>query len=179
MNCVVEGCSAPRAKGRQNMCGLHYQRNRKYGDPLAGQTNKGALERFLSEHVAHSGDECLPWPFGTKGNGYGHIRFHGVSMTANKAMCILAHGAAPSPQHEAAHSCGNGHLGCVNPRHLRWATRLENVHDAMRDGTSSRGERHSQSIKAAFAAFPRSARRAAKRLGIDVETLTKEASAAA
>jgi hypothetical protein len=40
----------------------------------------------------------------------------------------------------AAHSCGNGHLGCVNPRHLRWATAKENAHDELLHGRKVYGE---------------------------------------
>lgn len=50
-------------------------------------------------------------------------------------MCILAHGEPPSPEHVAAHSCGQGHEGCVNPGHLRWATVAENIADTLKHGT--------------------------------------------
>lgn len=160
MICSVDGCTAL-TKQRRRMCGAHYQRKLKYGDPLAGGTPKGALERFLRDRASYTGDDCLKWPFGDKGNGYGSLDFEGRKTTASNAMCTLAHGRRPSAKHEAAHSCGNGHLGCVNPRHLRWATRRENVHDAIRHGTQSRGPKHSAAIK--------------RGLGVPVETLTKEA----
>lgn len=163
MKCVVEGCPRERHQ-RRLMCSSHYTRKLKYGDPLAGQTRKGALLQFLREHVSYAGDDCLAWPFGNKGNGYGHLRLHKQSMSASRAMCILAYGNPPSPSHDAAHSCGKGHLGCVNPRHLRWATRLENMCDAVRAGTTSKGEAHAKAIKLG--------------LGVSVEELTKEASAA-
>jgi hypothetical protein len=50
-------------------------------------------------------------------------------------------GPSPTPRHEAAHSCGNGHLGCVSPRHLSWKTHKENMADKVQHGTLSRGER--------------------------------------
>jgi HNH endonuclease len=56
-------------------------------------------------------------------------------------MCELAYGPAPSPRHQVAHSCGKGHEGCVNPRHLRWATPKENSADMVLHGTALRGER--------------------------------------
>jgi len=37
------------------------------------------------------------------------------------------------------------HLGCINPKHLRWATRQQNALDALEHGTSSMfaaGEAH-------------------------------------
>jgi hypothetical protein len=50
-------------------------------------------------------------------------------------MCELAHGKPPSSEHEAAHSCGKGREGCVNPLHLRWATTSENHADKKLHGT--------------------------------------------
>ena len=55
---------------------------------------------------------------------------------------ILAHGEPPTPSYEAAHTCGKGHLGCTNPRHLRWATRSENHMDKNLHGTMPKGETH-------------------------------------
>jgi hypothetical protein len=57
-------------------------------------------------------------------------------------MCELVHGFAPSDNHEAAHSCGNGHLGCVNPNHLRWDTPSGNAADKYEHGTLLYGEKH-------------------------------------
>src|SRR5690606_20841041 len=48
----------------------------------------------------------------------------------------------PTPRHEAAHSCGNGHLGCCNPRHLRWASHVANMADKVEHGTHQIGEKH-------------------------------------
>jgi hypothetical protein len=56
-------------------------------------------------------------------------------------VCEQANGPPPSPIHEAAHNCGKGHEGCVNPSHLRWATPKENVADTLIHGTRNRGER--------------------------------------
>ena len=55
-------------------------------------------------------------------------------------MCILRHGEPDYPELEAAHSCGCGHEGCVNPNHLRWATRVQNAADKEAHGTVIRGE---------------------------------------
>lgn len=58
-------------------------------------------------------------------------------------MCKLKNGDPPTPDHEAAHSCGNGKHGCINPNHLRWATDAENMADTVdidlvRDGASGK-----------------------------------------
>lgn len=100
--------------------------------PNRGQ---GQSVAWIREHAAHRSDECLIWPFSTNGTGYGRLGFEGQGYYAHRFMCELVHGAAPSPDHEVAHSCGNGMRGCVNPRHLEWKTRSENHLDRRRHGT--------------------------------------------
>lgn len=89
---------------------------------------KGAAIAWLREHVTYQGDDCLTWPFSVN-RGYGHFGFEGRLHKAHRFMCELMHGPAPSAQHHAAHECGRGHLGCVNPRHLSWKTSSENAID--------------------------------------------------
>lgn len=60
------------------------------------------------------------------------LRFNGTYM------CELVHGAPPTPDHEAAHSCGKGHEGCIHPKHLSWATHSENQLDRREHGTNKK-----------------------------------------
>jgi hypothetical protein len=91
---------------------------------------KGRGATFLKSLIGHQADDCVPWPMCRDGvNGYGHVGYNGKRYWAHRLMCELAHGAQPSPKHEAAHSCGKGHEGCVNPKHLEWKTRAENQAD--------------------------------------------------
>ena len=64
----------------------------------------------------------------------------GYNTSAPFVMCTLAHGPRPSDRHEAAHSCGKGHEGCISPRHLTWKTRAENEADKVIHGTLRKGE---------------------------------------
>ncbi len=57
-------------------------------------------------------------------------------------MCELAHGPAPADKPLATHSCGNGHLGCVHPGHLRWGDLSDNYEDSVEHGTAAKGQRH-------------------------------------
>jgi hypothetical protein len=64
---------------------------------------------------------------------------------AHRVIFEMLHGSPPTSDHVAAHSCFNGAKGCVNPRHIRWATASENEQDKVASGTSNRGERHGMS----------------------------------
>lgn len=93
------------------------------------QTGNGKNFLWLKAHVSYAGDDCLAWPFSCAQSGYGRIGYMGHMWPAHRLMCVLAQGEPPTPKHVAAHECGNGHLGCVNPRHIAWKTARENQLD--------------------------------------------------
>jgi hypothetical protein len=107
------------------------------------RTLPGEKLRWIEEHLNYSGDECLIWPFpsGEK-DGYPRIRINKKNILVTRLVCQRINGAPPSLRHEAAHSCGKGHLGCVSPAHLSWKTRIENEADKIRHGTSPCGEKN-------------------------------------
>ncbi len=133
--CAIEGCTNSVAK--RGWCQAHYHRWYRHGDPLAGGTPKRELQRFLNEvALPYRGDECLVWPYSTNGVGYGQIRQGYKKLSVHRIICDAVNGPAPSEKHEVAHNCGNGHLGCCAPNHLRWATRIENRADIKIHGPS-------------------------------------------
>lgn len=139
--CKIEGCDKPAYK--RDWCQSHYKRWWRHGDPLAGGTQIGEPERYLREIVlAHEGEGCLTWPFSRNYRGYGIVRLHERRFRrVHRIVCEQVNGPAPTPEHEAAHSCGNGHLGCVHPAHLSWKTHAGNMADMAAHGSSPRGER--------------------------------------
>lgn len=143
-DCEIDGCGRPRFN--RGLCQRHYGRFLSHGDPRAGRVSPGTLTAWILNHAEHDGDECLPWPFAPGGDGHGRLKFGDRGrMVASRAMCIAAHGEPPTPKHQAAHSCGNGHNGCCNQKHLRWATGAENSADSLVHGTRARGEKHGAS----------------------------------
>jgi hypothetical protein len=99
--------------------------------------------QWLKNHVDHPSDECLTWPYALdKTTGHGSVNINRKIEDPSRVMCALVHGKPPTTKHEAAHSCGKGHKGCVNPRHLSWKTHAENMADTLVHGTSTKGERH-------------------------------------
>lgn len=144
MRCLADGCVEPSvAKG---LCKPHWHRMRRYGSPTGGKYREGAASEWLVAHVSHAGSECLTWPFGRNSRGYGAVGFRGRRVGAHRAMCILAHGEPPKANSHAAHSCGKGHEGCVNPRHISWKTPKENQRDRAAHGTHSRGQKNVRAL---------------------------------
>lgn len=138
--CSVDGCGkAARTRG---LCQSHHLRLLRHGDPHGGGAPWGAAKRFYENVVLCSDtDECVTWPFATT-KGYGVMRVDGKTQRVPRMACEHRNGPPPTPEHEAAHSCGKGHLGCVNPRHLRWATKTENMADQYTHGVRVMGEKH-------------------------------------
>lgn len=134
-SCAFPGCAGP--SRRRGLCNGHYWQSWT-GRELTPIKQRPDVRAWLAERVNYEGDECLAWPFGRSKKGYAKIK----NGWAYRVMCEMAHGPAPFPKAEAAHSCGRGKDGCVNPRHLRWATHIENEADKALHGTLLRGEQH-------------------------------------
>lgn len=139
-------CSIPDCDNQtvaRGWCSAHYQRWKRHGTPLAGRTQNGALRDFIRNvAIPFDADECLMWPFGRLRSGYADISDGAKKVLVHRIVCESAHGKPPTSSHEAAHTCGNGKLGCVNPRHLRWKTHAENMADMIVHGSSTRGRHH-------------------------------------
>lgn len=141
--CSIPDCGKPGYKC--GWCGAHYSRWKRYGDPLGGSTYNGETLAFLESALAAQTDECIGWPFSKDHNGRGKLKYNGRMSYASRVVCERAHGAPPTPKHDAAHSCGKGHEGCINHRHLRWATRAENHADKLIHGTHCAGSKNGKS----------------------------------
>lgn len=92
-------------------------------------------QAFL-ELQAQQTDECVIWPY-SKSRTFGVVHDpnspDALTLT-HRLSCETEHGPPPSPKHQAAHSCRNPL--CLNPRHLRWATRTEIRQQAVLAGTT-------------------------------------------
>jgi hypothetical protein len=92
---------------------------------------KGRSYSFLVGHKDYRSHCCLIWPYNRDDKGYGTLGYGGKIYKAHRLMCTMAHGEPPAG-HQASHSCGRGHEGCVNPRHLSWQTNSRNQLDRYR-----------------------------------------------
>ena len=140
--CKVQDC-----KGQcvgNGLCRKHYSRVRTRGtvDPNPNRTGIGEPKRFLQKVLEYKGDDCLIWPYAKSVGGYGYVTYDGRHQLVCRLICTLLKGPPPMIGMQSAHSCGNGHLSCCTPAHLRWVTVKENQADRILHGTTNRGERH-------------------------------------
>jgi hypothetical protein len=128
-------------------CDKHYKRWRRYGDPSsvhqAYDLREGQAQKALAAILVNDSEECLFWPLSTNDNGYGVVRYAGRQQYVHRVVCEAINGPPPTSDHQASHRCHNGHLGCVTPKHLSWATPHENCAERPRiwDGVRYIGSR--------------------------------------
>ncbi len=140
VHCSVVACLAPHHRG--GFCRNHHYRFKKYGNPMMGNPAPGSLSSWIDAHKNYAGSDCLMWPFHRSPDGYARHPVNGRDVNVHSTMCAHRHGPRPSDKHHAAHICGNGVRGCVNPQHMEWKTPKENEADKKIHGTVLRGEKH-------------------------------------
>lgn len=137
--CSVDGCD--RLIHARELCNRHYGRRRRNGDPIVDRRRPANRLKWLTEAISQAGEECIDWPFASKTRGYGYLTIAGgPKVYAHRVACSERYGPPPTSLHEAAHNCGRS--SCVNPNHLRWATRRENHADMIEHGTMNYGPRN-------------------------------------
>lgn len=140
--CLVRECSNQRHV--RGLCVAHYKKWYRATHPVPERgtpkidPNPGDVSKFIRDvAIPCRSEKCLFWPFSLS-HGYAAVKNKSVS----RLVCEAVHGAPPSKRHEAAHSCGMGNRGCVNPTHLSWKTKKQNQRDRFEHGTDSSGERN-------------------------------------
>ena len=104
------------------------------------QIDDGVRARFWAKVDKRGPDDCWNWTAATNQNGpkcgaYGVMGIGGKRYTATHVALAVDGRPRPDGLH-ALHSCHNSL--CVNPKHLRWGTKLENAFDSFERGTTQR-----------------------------------------
>ena len=121
--------AAPCAEGTP-----HYRRGREMSEWLT---------RFKRHYKVQSNEECWPWQSCRSAAGYGRFALNGKQLIASRVAYEIACGPIPDG-FCVLHNCDNP--SCVNPRHLRLGSHLQNMADrnsrGRARGGSLSGERH-------------------------------------
>lgn len=142
--CVVDNCG--RELVARGMCRRHYARWRRatpVGDRQSAKNLKRKYvdERFWDKVERGGTDECWPFTGSLDRKGYGGFwvsRERGIVPAHVFAVELTTGERCPSGM-EGCHRCDNP--PCVNPSHVYYGTRKQNVDDMYRRGRARIGER--------------------------------------
>lgn len=124
--CSVADCT--RKHFAAGLCGPHYKRKWRYGDPEAGGLFRdGTIESDIARmhRFSQLTDEgCLVWIGSFDTMGYGRLIWKGKNHSSHRVMYQLVKGPIPEGL-ELDHLCSN--KPCINPDHLEPVTHSVNL----------------------------------------------------
>lgn len=107
-------------------------------DLAEGQKLTELIQRFWGKVIRKGSDECWLWTAGTNGSGYGAMYISRKQILAHRFSYLIANGWIDDRL--TLHSCDTP--PCVNPKHLRLGTQLNNIHDAIKRRRMLVGEKN-------------------------------------
>ena len=109
-----------------------YRSKRRFDMRLQARTRAAHCHKaeWLRGRRDHTGKSCLFFPMMVHGRPTS-VKYNYKTMLAAKAMLTMTSGLPTCPKRKfALHTCGNGHMSCVNPDHLYWGSMKDNAIDA-------------------------------------------------
>ena len=94
---------------------------------------------------------CWLW-YGSAVKNYGRVKIDKKMKLVSRLICEELFGPPPTSDHQAAHATPNGCVGgaCINPDHLRWASRGENQLDMPLEARIKRSRKAGLAANASF-----------------------------
>lgn len=139
MICEVKGCESTANRLKKTLCEKHYYRQYRHGDVNKTKRIVGDdTKRFWSYVRRGAANDCWEWQGQTTDWGYGVINIKGKLRGAHIFSKELSTGKTRPEGLDTCHTCDN--RKCVNPEHLYWGTRQQNIDDAWARNRMPHGE---------------------------------------
>ena len=103
--------------------------------PQKIKAKRGEAKQLLLDLVANPPDCCVLWPFAKMPIGYGKIKFNGESKLSHRLAFELYSGTTIPLDRDCAHNTDCISKSCFNPKHVRNASKSENMMDRHAEGT--------------------------------------------
>ncbi len=121
--CALDEC--PRLRSAHGLCGMHYMRQKRNGDPRVVRRIRGDNPiRFWAKVERRADSECWPWTASRTASGHGMIQWGGRQQGAHRIAYTLLVGPIPDGL-VIDHLCRVP--ACCNPRHMEPVTARENT----------------------------------------------------
>lgn len=135
--CSIPNCDRPSVA--RGWCSPHWQRWRRYGDPLASAPRR-AFDPWTRIDTAQGDDQCWPWASSHDRDGYAVTKIGGRQWRVCRWVLTQKLGRDLDPDEVTRHTCDNP--GCCNPAHLIVGAAKDNTADMIERGRAITGDQH-------------------------------------
>lgn len=124
---------------------------------------------YIINSLEQNTDDCIIWPFSLVGDRA--VVYIGKGFVKASHVVLERSGQPrPRPDFQALHNPECNNPACINKKHLRWGTALENQLDRFKSGTMTSAKLTEDDVRSIRTSTV-TAREAAKLFGVSIGTI--------